>query len=44
MSWLYSPNRHEAAHALSPDVRLGPPGLGSLHVLCASPSWLRLLP
>jgi len=32
------------AHALSLDVRLGPPGLGSLRVRCASPSWLRLLP
>jgi hypothetical protein len=31
-------------HAPSPDVRLGPPGLGSLHVRGASPSWLRLLP
>jgi len=33
-----------AAHALSLDVRRGPPGLDSLHVRCASPSWLRLLP
>jgi hypothetical protein len=42
-----------ATHALSPDVHLGPPGLDSLHVRCASPgtdppqadwSWLRLLP
>jgi len=28
----------------SPDVRLGPPGRGSLHVRCASASCLRLLP
>jgi len=28
----------------SPDVRLGPPGLGSLHVRYASASCLRLLP
>jgi hypothetical protein len=39
-----SPNLLGAAHALSPDVRLGPPGLGSLHVRFASPSWLRSLP
>jgi len=33
-----------SAHAPSPDVRCGPPGLRSLPVRCASPSWLRLLP
>ncbi|NBW96472.1 MAG: hypothetical protein EBR28_07005 [Planctomycetia bacterium] len=32
------------AHALSPDVRLGPPGLGSLHVRFASPSMASLAP
>jgi len=30
------------AHSLN--VHVGPPGLRSLHVRCASPSWLRLLP
>ena len=32
------------ARALSLDVRLSPPGFGSLHVRFASPSWLRSLP
>jgi len=32
------------AHAPSPDDRCGLPGLRSLPVRCASPSWLRLLP
>jgi len=32
------------AHTLSPDVHVGPPGLRSLRVRCAAPSWLRLLP
>jgi len=30
-----------AAHAPSPDVRFGLPGLHSLEAACASPSWLR---
>jgi len=33
-----SPRRLGATHALSLDVRLGPPGLGSLRVRGASPS------
>ena len=38
------PNRHEAAHAPSPDVRFGHRALRSLHAGCASPSWLRWPP
>ena len=36
--------RPGAAHALSPDVRVGPPGLRSLHVRFASPSMAALAP
>ena len=36
--------RHGATYALSSDVRLSPPGLGSLHVRFASPSMASLAP
>jgi len=44
IAFVNSLDRHGAAHALSSDVRLGPPGLGSLHVRFAAPSMAALAP